>query len=70
VFRSGAENWQTEAPPDGFERNWLFLDEMRNFIALTRGEVAPACTLEDGIRALEIAVCARQSAADGQRKVI
>lgn len=68
VFRGGGQEWETEAPPDGFERNWLFLEEMRNLIALVRGEAAPACTLEDGIRALEIAVLARQSASDGQRK--
>lgn len=70
VFRGGGQDWETEAPPEGFDRNWLFLDEMRNFIAAARGEAEPACTLQDGIRALEIAVRARESAADGQRKVL
>ena len=37
---------------------------------LARGEAAPACTLEDGIRALKIALRARESAADGQRKLL
>lgn len=69
-FSAGGQNWQVETPPDGFERNWLFLDEMRNFIAMARGEAGPACTLDDGIRALEIALAARESAADGQRKLL
>lgn len=62
--------WQTHLTPDGFERNWLFMDEMRNFLQVLRGEADPLCTLEDGIRALEIAWLARQSAADGQQKVL
>jgi predicted dehydrogenase len=74
VFSSepgGAEAaWQTEQPPEGFERNEMFLDEMRNFLAVARGESAPACTLDDGIRALEIALLARQAAQDGQQKAL
>jgi predicted dehydrogenase len=70
LFRPGAPDWEVEKPPEGFERNWLFLDEMRNFIGMARGEAEPACTFEDGIRALEIALCARDSARDGQRKVL
>jgi len=70
VFRAGSTDWQVETPPDGFDRNWLFMDEMRNFLAVARGEAQPACTLDDGIRALEIAILARQSASDGERKLI
>ncbi len=49
-------------PPAGFERNDLFLDEMRHFVQVVRGEVQPACTLEDGLRALELALAAHRSA--------
>ncbi len=70
VYRPAKQDWEMHMPPEGFERNWLFLEEMRNFIAVARGEAQPACTLEDGIRALEIAVYARESALDGQRKVL
>jgi predicted dehydrogenase len=70
LYRPGRQDWVVEMPPQGFDRNWLFLDELRNFIAMARGEAQPACSLEDGIRALEIALCARESATDGQRKVL
>jgi len=66
----GGSGWQTELPPEGFERNTLFMDEMRNFLAVVRGEAQPVCTLEDGIRALEIALLARGSAQDGLRKTL
>jgi predicted dehydrogenase len=54
--------WQTFPAPTGFERNRMFLDEIRNFIAVMRGEAEPVCTLDDGIRALELALAVRQSA--------
>jgi predicted dehydrogenase len=53
-------NWQVFAPPDGFERNTLFMDEMRHFLAVMRGEEQPLCTLEDGEAALRLALQARQ----------
>lgn len=68
IYDPKASAWKTELPPEGFERNWLFLDEMRNFLAVAHGEAEPVCTLEDGVRALEIALAARVSALDGQRK--
>lgn len=70
VFRPGQPDWTRELPPAGFDRNDMFLDETRNFLAVARGEAQPACTLEDGIRALEIALCARESSQDGTRKVL
>ncbi|KAF0109291.1 MAG: putative oxidoreductase [Anaerolineaceae bacterium] len=54
------------APPAGFERNTLFLDQMRHFIAVARGEAEPVCTLDDGVRALQLALAAKQSAAQGK----
>ena len=53
-------------PPIGFERNDLFLDEMRHFLAVARGEESPLCTLEDGIQALRLALAAHRSAVQGQ----
>lgn len=70
LFRAGGQDWQVEMPPDGFERNWLFMEEMRNFLAAARGEAEPACMLTDGLRALQIALAARDSASDGQVKVL
>jgi predicted dehydrogenase len=70
IYQPEDQVWQTEMPPEGFERNWLFLDEMRNFLAVIRGEAQPLCSLEDGIRALEIALLALDSAKTGQHKAL
>jgi len=34
----------------------MFLDEMAHFVDVVQGKTAPRCTLEDGIRALKIAL--------------
>jgi predicted dehydrogenase len=44
--------------PEGFDRNAMFVEQMRHFIAVVRGEAEPACTLDDGRRALEMALAA------------
>jgi predicted dehydrogenase len=65
IYTHDNPNWQTYRPPEGFERNWMFMEEMRDFLAAARGTAIDYCTLEDGIRALEIALAARQSGSDG-----
>jgi predicted dehydrogenase len=53
------------APPEGFERNQLFLAQTRHFIEVIRGESEPVCTLEDGIMALRLALAAYASQRSG-----
>ena len=59
--RGGGPAWQTFSPPEGFERNVMFLEEMRHFIQVVRGESEPLCTLEDGLHALRLALAALRS---------
>jgi predicted dehydrogenase len=47
--------WEQVAPPPGFERNDLFLAQTRHLLAVAQGQEQPLCTLEDGVRALELA---------------
>jgi predicted dehydrogenase len=56
-----AGDWQLFPVPESFERNVMFLDEMRNFLAVVRGEAEPASTLDDGIYALKLALAAMRS---------
>jgi predicted dehydrogenase len=52
--------WQDFLPPEGFERNQMFLDELRHFCDVLNGKAEPFCALQDGIQALRIALAARQ----------
>ncbi|MEI7989269.1 MAG: Gfo/Idh/MocA family oxidoreductase [Chloroflexota bacterium] len=46
-------------------RNPMFLEEMRHFRAVVSGEEQPLCTLDDGIRTLELALAVHESANQG-----
>ncbi len=58
------DEWQQRDPPSDFERNSMYLDEMRHLLAIDAGEEEPLCTLRDGIQALEIALAIHRSALD------
>jgi len=66
IFRAGSAQWLEEVPPDGFERNSLFLSEMRHFLQVCRGEASPRCSFQDGVLALELALAALESQAQGK----
>jgi len=51
----GAQAEQVFPAPEGFERNQMFLDEMRHFIQVVKGQAEPLCTYADGRGALELA---------------
>ncbi len=53
---------RTYRHPEQFDRNDMFLAEMKHFLAVVRGEEQPRCTLRDGRRALEVALAAHRAA--------
>lgn len=50
IYRASREEWETALAPQGFDRNDMFLEEMRHFCRVARGEGTPCCTLEDGLQ--------------------
>ncbi len=54
-------------PEAGFSRNTMFVEEMRHFLRCLAGLEKPLCTLEDGERALRIALATREAAESGER---
>lgn len=61
-----ALRFETISPGKFFERNELFLAEVADFLNCIRNDRAPACDLNDGIRALEIALAAKKCTTDFQ----
>jgi len=53
--------WITYPPPTGFERNVMFIEEMKHFIAVAQKKELPICTLDDGKQALRLALAAHES---------
>ncbi len=62
VFSTSKNLWETQQPPAGFERNQLFIEEMKHFISVVQNNELPVCNLQDGKRALEMALAAHRSA--------
>lgn len=56
-------------PPEGFERNSLFLAEMAHFVELCRTGLPSLCSLEDGIRNLQMISAGHQSSEQGGLRV-
>ncbi|HCC79383.1 MAG: hypothetical protein A2X25_06655 [Chloroflexi bacterium GWB2_49_20] len=65
-YRTETQTLENFLPPAGFERNQMFLDEMRHFLSLLRGESDSLCSLQDGKQALRLAMAASQSAELGK----
>ena len=57
---------ETYAPPEGFERNQLFVAQTRHFVETAAGESEPLCTLADGAQALRLALAAQESQKSGR----
>jgi predicted dehydrogenase len=68
-YHAGTLTWQSpdgqtevENVPPGFERNTMFLDEMKHFLGAVAQRRASDIPLEDGIAVLDIALQAKQAA--------
>jgi predicted dehydrogenase len=57
---------ETFSPPEGFERNQLFVAQTRHFIEVVRGESEPVCSLDDGVMALRLALAAYEAQKTGR----
>ena len=66
IVRLAAADGSTETflPDPVYDRNDMFINEMKRFIAVTAGEAEPSCTLEDGIAAQRMVDLVRRSWAE------
>ncbi|MGA2070532.1 MAG: Gfo/Idh/MocA family oxidoreductase [Sedimentisphaerales bacterium] len=62
LYQAETDKWTKYEVPQGFERNTMFVDEMRHFTECLNGRDTPVCTLEDGVAALRIAIAVKLSA--------
>jgi predicted dehydrogenase len=62
--RTGRLAESTEFPD--FQRNQLYLDELRHFFACLRGEQSPVASVRDAAQSLAMALAAKESIAQGR----
>jgi predicted dehydrogenase len=66
IYRAEKKDWDVYPLPAGWERNVMFMEQMKHFISVVRGDVEPACTLEEGVRVQRLIHAVQQSSASGQ----
>lgn len=54
IVPDGNEKKRVFSPPTSFNRNQMFVDEMRHFIDCLEGKATPICDYEDGKKALKL----------------
>jgi len=64
-IKAGGE-WEAYPLADGWERNLMFLEQMKHFVAVVRGEVEPICTLDDGVWVMKLISAVHQSQNTGR----
>jgi len=64
-IKAGGE-WEAYPLPENWERNVMFLEQMKHFVAVVRGEAESACTLEDGVRVMKLISAVHKSQKTGQ----
>ncbi len=65
IYRVNGDDWDDLEPPVDFERNDLFLAEMRHFLEVVSGKVDPRVSLNDGIKALQLTEAVHRSGESG-----
>jgi len=66
IYRAEKKDWEVYPLPVGWERNAMFMSEMRHFTAVARGEVESSCPLEDGVRVMRVALAIKNSSSGGR----
>ncbi len=66
IYRAEKKEWEVHPLPLGWERNVMFLEQMRHFTEVVRGNAVPSCTLQDGVRVQKLAQAIGESNAHGQ----
>ena len=61
IFFGENQIGQKLEPPRGFERNIMFINELRHFIDCIKENQQTGCNIDDGVRALEIALAIKKS---------
>ncbi len=59
-IKSGGE-WEAYPLPENWERNIMFLEQMKHFVAVVHGEAEPTCTLDDGVRVMKLISAVHES---------
>ncbi len=66
IYRAEKKDWDVYPLPAGWERNVMFLEQMKHFVDVVKGKAEPSCTLEDGVQVMKIIAAVHESQQTGR----
>ncbi len=66
IYRAEKKDWEVYPLPAGWERNVMFMDQMKHFVEVVRGGAQPSCSLEDGVRVMKLIAAVNESQNTGR----
>jgi predicted dehydrogenase len=66
IYRVEKKDWDVYPLPAGWERNVMFMEQMKHFVAVVCSEAEPSCSLEDGIRVMKLISAVDESQRTGK----
>lgn len=66
LYSVKTKKWTAYRDPKNFDRNAMFLDEMKQFLTCVRGRKQTTVPFSEGVASLRIALAAKKSAASGK----
>jgi len=66
IYRAVVKDWEVYPLSETWERNVMFMEQMKHFLQVVLGETAPSCTLEDGVRVMRLIEAVHESQKNGR----
>ena len=66
IYRPEKKDWDVYPLPAGWERNVMFMEQMKHFVEVVHDRTAPSCSLEDGIRVMKLISAVYESQNSGK----
>jgi len=66
IYNAETKEWKRYPMPDDWERNVMFMEQMKHFVAVVHGKAEPSCKLEDGVRVQKLVQAIHESETSGR----
>jgi predicted dehydrogenase len=70
IYRVEKKDWDVYPLPAGWERNVMFMEQMKHFVDVVHGRAEPSCSLEEGVRVMKLIAAVHESQQSGKLIVI
>lgn len=70
LFSASTKRWNTMEPPDGYDMNQMYMEEVRHFLRCIDGQEESVLDAREAKRVLEVALTVKDSMQSGERRKV